>query len=90
LEILGLCFDNAAVGVDTHHDAALVAVAYVAAPIASYAALDTTERLRRSGGAARPFWHLCAALVLGGGVWSMHFIPCWPTGPRWRSPTTRA
>jgi len=74
VEILGLCFSDSAVGAATRHDLPLVAVSYLAAAVASYAALDTAERLRNASGPARQFWHLCAALVLGGGVWSMHFI----------------
>ncbi len=74
MQILGLCFSNAAVGVQTHHDTALVVLSYLIAVVASFTALDMTERLRTSAHSARRFWHLGAALVLGGGVWSMHFI----------------
>jgi signal transduction histidine kinase/ActR/RegA family two-component response regulator len=74
VEILGLCFSDSVTGAATRHDPALVAVSYLGAAIASFAALDAAERLRGAAGAARRFWHLCAALVLGGGVWSMHFI----------------
>jgi len=74
VEILGLCFSDTVTGAATRHDPALVAVSYLVAAIASFAALDAAERLRGATGAGRRFWHLCAALVLGGGVWSMHFI----------------
>jgi signal transduction histidine kinase len=44
------------------------------AVLAAFGALDAAERLRSATGSGRTFWRLCAALVLGGGVWSMHFI----------------
>ena len=74
MEILGLCFSDTVRGVATHHEPSLVAVSYIVAAIASFAALDAAERLRGANGPARRFWQLSAALVLGGGVWSMHFI----------------
>jgi signal transduction histidine kinase/ActR/RegA family two-component response regulator len=74
MQILGLCFSNSAAGVPTHHDAALVVLSYLIAVVASFTALDMTERLRTASPSARRFWHFGAALVLGGGVWSMHFI----------------
>jgi|GEM_PF-937373 len=74
MQILGLCFNTNAVGVQAHHDPALVVVSYLAAAIASFAALDMAERWRNAPPAARRFWLWGAALVLGGGVWSMHFI----------------
>jgi NO-binding membrane sensor protein with MHYT domain len=33
-----------------------------------------TERLQYAGGSSRQFWHVGAAFVFGGGIWSMHFI----------------
>lgn len=74
MQLLGLCFSNSIGGVATHHDGALVLVSYIVAAVASFTALDMAERLRKAPRAARRFWHLGAALVLGGGVWSMHFI----------------
>jgi len=74
MEFLGLCFSNSIIGVPTHHDPALVLVSYLAASVASFTALDMAERLRQAEGMARRFWYWGAALVLGGGVWSMHFI----------------
>src|SRR5437868_4759117 len=74
MQVLGLCFDASTVGVATHHDPALIVVSYLAAALASFTALDMTERLRKAAVEARRFWLLGAALVLGGGVWSMHFI----------------
>ena len=74
MEILGLCFSVDAQGVVTRHDGVLVLISYLVAALASFTALDMAERLQASHGPARRFWHLGAALVLGGGVWSMHFI----------------
>jgi len=74
MQILGLCFSNTATGVAGQHAPALVGVAYLAAALASFTGLDMAERLRRADPPARPFWLWGAALVLGGGVWSMHFI----------------
>jgi len=74
MDILGLCFSNSVEGVSTRHDGALVLISYLVATVASYAALDMAERLRTAAPLSRRFWRLGAALVLGGGVWSMHFI----------------
>ena len=74
MQILGLCFDASAMGVPAHHDPVLTVVSYLAAALASFTAFDMTERLRKATVSTRLFWLLGAALVLGGGVWSMHFI----------------
>lgn len=74
MDILGLCFSNTIEGVATRHDGALVLISYLVATVASYTALDMAERLRTAPRPSRRFWRLGAALVLGGGVWSMHFI----------------
>ena len=74
VEILGLCFSSRVDGVATGHDGALVVISYLVAAVASFTALDMAERLNSAQGPARRFWHLGAAGVLGGGVWSMHFI----------------
>lgn len=56
------------------HDWVLVALSFAAALLASYTALDMGSRLRRASGKARWIWLAASALVLGGGIWSMHFI----------------
>src|SRR6185369_14966481 len=56
------------------HDWTLVVLSFVAALLASYTALDMGTRLRRASGRARMIWLGASALVLGGGIWSMHFI----------------
>jgi len=74
LEILGLCFDSSIAGVASHHDPYLGILSYLVAALASYTALEMTDRLRQSAGRSRGLWHAGAALVFGGGIWSMHFI----------------
>jgi signal transduction histidine kinase/ActR/RegA family two-component response regulator len=74
MTVLGMCFDGARQGVMGHYDPLLVVVSYLVAAFASYTALELAERLRRSQGLVRGLWQTAAALVLGGGVWSMHFV----------------
>lgn len=57
-----------------HHDPVLVALSIVLAVSTSYTALDLSARVRRARGRARFGWTLAAAIVLGSGVWSMHFV----------------
>ena len=56
------------------YDPALVALSIVVAVIASYAALDLGSRLLASPGWKRLLWLALAAVAMGGGIWSMHFI----------------
>lgn len=56
------------------HDNALVALSILIAVAASYTALDLAGRMARSRGPMRNGWLAAAALVLGGGIWAMHFI----------------
>ncbi len=74
MTIFGLCFSNNAHGLASYHDPLLVAVSYLVAVVASFTALEMSERLRGSQGASRWFWRGAAAVVLGGGTWSMHFV----------------
>jgi signal transduction histidine kinase len=74
MTILGLCFSGSAHGVPDHLDPLLVVVSYLVAAFASFTALEMSERLRGSRGAARWRWQVAAAVALGGGVWSMHFV----------------
>src|SRR5215203_3302480 len=56
------------------HDATLVALSILIATLASYTALDLASRLRASAGWVRWAWLSAAAVAMGGGIWSMHFV----------------
>src|SRR5947209_7168384 len=60
--------------VSSSYDSALVALSFAVACFASYAALDLGSRIRASMGLARAAWLATAAVAMGGGIWSMHFI----------------
>jgi PAS domain S-box-containing protein len=57
-----------------HYDPFLVAVSVGVATFASFTALNLTGRLAVADKAARHWWLAAAALALGGGIWSMHFV----------------
>ena len=56
------------------YDLHLVALSFVVACFASYPALDLAGRIRASRGLIRGAWLATAAISMGGGIWSMHFI----------------
>jgi PAS domain S-box-containing protein len=56
------------------HDPALVALSILIATAASYTALDLAGRVRASQGWVSHAWLTAAAVVMGGGIWSMHFV----------------
>ena len=56
------------------YDSYLVALSFAVAWFASYTALDLGGRIRASKGWPRRAWLATAALAMGGGIWSMHFI----------------
>ena len=56
------------------YDLRLVALSCVIATFASFASLNLAGRIRSSSGGARLVWLGSAALALGGGIWSMHFV----------------
>ncbi|MEA2975574.1 MAG: hypothetical protein QOF19_1094 [Alphaproteobacteria bacterium] len=56
------------------HDLYLVALSILVASFASYTALDLGGRVRASSGLASKAWLVTAAIAMGGGIWSMHFI----------------
>src|SRR5437868_1740226 len=56
------------------YDASLVALSFAVACFASYTALDLGTRIRVSRGWERAGWLATAAVAMGGGIWSMHFI----------------
>ncbi|MDR7040388.1 PAS domain S-box-containing protein [Methylobacterium sp. BE186] len=56
------------------HDAILVALSVLIAAAASYTALDLATRMRAASGWSSRAWLVTAAIAMGGGIWSMHFV----------------
>jgi PAS domain S-box-containing protein len=56
------------------HDRLLAVLSVAIAIAASYTALDLAGRVRASVGWTRSVWLATAALAMGGGIWSMHFV----------------
>src|ERR1700692_1534277 len=56
------------------HDPYLVALSILIACFASYTALDLSGHVPSAQGFARRMWLLAAAITMGGGIWSMHFV----------------
>ncbi len=52
----------------------LVALSILVASFASYTALDLGGHVGAARGLARRAWLAAAAITMGGGIWSMHFI----------------
>ena len=55
------------------YDPWLVALSYIVAVIASYAALDLAGRVTAASGKARRLWLSGGAITMGLGIWTMHF-----------------
>jgi signal transduction histidine kinase/DNA-binding NarL/FixJ family response regulator len=68
---VGLRFDESAIGAPFAYDQSLVILSFFIGVIASYAMLESSERLRGAQGGAGHAWHATSALVLGIGIWSM-------------------
>jgi NO-binding membrane sensor protein with MHYT domain len=56
------------------YDPYLVALSILVAALASYTALDLGGRVAAARGFARRVWLTAAAITMGGGIWSMHFV----------------
>src|SRR5260370_36766407 len=56
------------------HDPYLVALSILVASFASYTALDLSGHVGAAQGFARRMWLVAAAVTMGGGIWSMHFV----------------
>src|SRR6266566_1611209 len=56
------------------YDPYLVALSILVAAFASYTALDLGGRVAAARGLARRVWLAAAAITMGGGIWSMHFV----------------
>jgi PAS domain S-box-containing protein len=52
----------------------LVLLSFAIAVLASYTALDLTGRIRIATGKSHYLWLSIGAIVMGSGIWSMHFI----------------
>jgi PAS domain S-box-containing protein len=52
----------------------LVVLSILVASFASYTALDLAGRVAATQGVAPRVWLVAAAIAMGGGIWSMHFI----------------
>src|SRR5260221_11142299 len=60
--------------VDGIFDPYLVALSILVAAFASYTALDLGGHVADARGLARRVWLVSAAITMGGGIWSMHFV----------------
>src|SRR5712675_3328341 len=56
------------------HNPYIVALSILVACVASYTALDLSGHVGPARGFARRVWLVAAALTMGGGIWSMHFV----------------
>src|SRR3984957_1948818 len=56
------------------HNPYLVALSILVASFASYTALDLSGHVGAARGLARRVWLVAAAVTMGGGIWSMHFV----------------
>jgi NO-binding membrane sensor protein with MHYT domain len=56
------------------YDPYLVALSILVATFASYTALDLGGRVAPAQGPTHRIWLAAAALIMGGGIWSMHFV----------------
>jgi len=56
------------------YDPYLVALSVLVASFASYTALGLSGHVGTAQGLARRVWLVAAAITMGGGIWSMHFI----------------
>lgn len=59
-----------------YYNLQLVGLSYLIASLASYVALDITERIRTNEDTLGPklWWLIGGALAMGTGIWTMHFI----------------
>ncbi|GAA0135820.1 bifunctional diguanylate cyclase/phosphodiesterase [Paenibacillus sp. YSY-4.3] len=52
----------------------IVALSVIIAVLASYSALTIAAKISLANGKTRFFWLLAGSLVMGNGIWSMHFV----------------
>ncbi len=59
------------------YDYPVAVLAVCISVLASYTALDLAERITAACGAARRVWLISGGVVLGIGIWSMHYTAMW-------------
>src|SRR5687767_1666917 len=57
-----------------HYNITLVLLSYAVAVFASFTSLDLAGRALKTSGRTARAWLTAAAVAMGGGIWSMHFI----------------
>jgi NO-binding membrane sensor protein with MHYT domain/two-component sensor histidine kinase len=57
-----------------HYVQPLVWLSIAVAVAASFTALDLADRMKAAVGTAKRLWWAGAAVTMGGGIWSMHFV----------------
>ncbi len=58
----------------SHHDLWIVLASIVIATLASYVALDLSLRVRTSSGEVSVIWWTAGSMIMGTGIWAMHFV----------------
>ncbi|MDB5826364.1 MAG: diguanylate phosphodiesterase, partial [Variovorax sp.] len=58
----------------SHHDLWTVAASVVIAMLASFVTLDLSMRVRSPSGDVSHMWWMTGSLVMGTGIWAMHFV----------------
>ncbi|GIO99142.1 putative signaling protein [Paenibacillus lautus] len=59
---------------DGHYNYYIVGLSIAIAILASYSALNITSKISDANGKSKFFWLIGGALVMGSGIWSMHFV----------------
>jgi methyl-accepting chemotaxis protein PixJ len=60
--------------ISSSHDSRLVTLSIIIAVLASYTALDLAGRVTAAKASARMAWLIGGGIVMGIGIWSMHFV----------------
>ncbi|MEC4817520.1 MAG: MHYT domain-containing protein [Scytonema sp. PMC 1069.18] len=65
---------QAEVALSSTHDPRLVVLSIIIAVLAAYTALDLAGRVTAAKASARTVWLIGGGMVMGIGIWSMHFV----------------
>jgi diguanylate cyclase (GGDEF)-like protein/PAS domain S-box-containing protein len=65
---------NSVTAMKTSYDYGLVTLSVALAIFASYAALELAGRVTSARGLVRALWLGCGAVVMGVGIWAMHYV----------------